>query len=185
MGRSYKVQEFAELAGVTVKALHHYDRLGLLKPRRADSGYRLYSEPDLERLEQIVALRFLGIPLKQIGEILDRQSLKDALELQRCALEDKRALLDRALRAIQSAQESLQEGKRAQPAILRRIIEVIEMQDGIEAMKRYYSTEASWERRKSYYQEGPAPEWKDLYREVSGMLGEDPASAAVQALVER
>ena len=52
--RSYRIHEFAELAGVTVKALHHYDRLGLLKPRRTDSGYRLYDERDLERLEQIV-----------------------------------------------------------------------------------------------------------------------------------
>ena len=55
-----QVHQFAELAGVTVKALHHYDRLGLLKPRRTDSGYRLYTERDLERLEQIVALKFLG-----------------------------------------------------------------------------------------------------------------------------
>jgi DNA-binding transcriptional MerR regulator len=45
------VHEFAELAGVTVKALHHYDRLGLLKPRRNDAGYRVYSPADLERLE--------------------------------------------------------------------------------------------------------------------------------------
>jgi hypothetical protein len=64
--RSYKVHEFAELAGVTVKALHHYDRLGLLTPRRTEAGYRVYTERDLERLEQIVALKFLGLPLRQI-----------------------------------------------------------------------------------------------------------------------
>ena len=46
--RSYRVPEFAELAGVTVRALHHYDRLGLLKPRRADTGYRLYRLCDLK-----------------------------------------------------------------------------------------------------------------------------------------
>ena len=50
--RSYRVQEFAELAGTTVRALHHYDRLDLLKPRRTDAGYRLYQSHDLERLER-------------------------------------------------------------------------------------------------------------------------------------
>jgi MerR family transcriptional regulator, thiopeptide resistance regulator len=45
------------LAGVSVRALHHYDRLGLLKPRRTEARYRLYCNRDLERLEQIVALR--------------------------------------------------------------------------------------------------------------------------------
>jgi len=42
--KTYKIQEFAELAGITVKALHHYDRVGLLKPSRTRTGYRLYTE---------------------------------------------------------------------------------------------------------------------------------------------
>ena len=62
--RSYQVHEFAELAGVAVKALHHYDRLRLLTPRRTKAGYRVYTELDLERLEQIVALKFLGLSVE-------------------------------------------------------------------------------------------------------------------------
>ena len=65
MSRLYHVHEFAELAGVTVKALHHYDRFGLLTPSRTEAGYRLYAEADLERLEQIIALKFLGFSLKR------------------------------------------------------------------------------------------------------------------------
>src|SRR5262245_64639650 len=89
--RSYRVREFAELAGVTVKALHYYDRLDLLKPARKSSGYRVYAEKDLERLEQIVALKFLGFSLRQIKDILDRPrlDLSDALALQRRAIETK------------------------------------------------------------------------------------------------
>jgi len=71
MAKSYRVHEFAELAGVTVKALHHYDRLGLLKPARTQAGYRAYKTVHLARLEQIVALKSLGIPLKQIRTILE------------------------------------------------------------------------------------------------------------------
>jgi DNA-binding transcriptional MerR regulator len=66
MDRLYRAHEFARLAGVTVRALHHYDRIGLLKPQRSSSGHRLYRLGDLERLEQIAALKFLDIPLREI-----------------------------------------------------------------------------------------------------------------------
>src|SRR6266568_6919327 len=93
--RWYQVQEFAELAGVTVKALHHYDRLGLLTPRRTEAGYRAYAERDLERLERIVALKFLGFSLRQIKAVLERTALElpDALRVQRKSIEEKQALL--------------------------------------------------------------------------------------------
>jgi MerR family transcriptional regulator, thiopeptide resistance regulator len=82
---SYRIQEFADLSGVTVKALHHYDRLGLLKPGRTDSGYRVYVDADLERLEGIIALKSLGFSLSQVGAILASGSiaLPDALRAQR------------------------------------------------------------------------------------------------------
>src|SRR5258707_3129991 len=75
MGQSeeklFQAREFAKLSGVTVRALHHYDRLGLLKPsRHTRAGYRLYSESDIARLEQIVALKFIGLFFKQIKEVL-------------------------------------------------------------------------------------------------------------------
>jgi hypothetical protein len=78
---SYRIQEFAELTGVTVRALHHYDRLGLLKPlRRTRTGYRVYRNSDFARLEQIVVLKFLGLPLKDIGRLLKKEShLQDTL----------------------------------------------------------------------------------------------------------
>jgi DNA-binding transcriptional MerR regulator len=86
----YRVQDFAKLAGVTVRALHHYDRLGLLRPNRTEAGYRLYYLRDLERLEQIVALKFLGIPLKQIRRMFQRgtSEMSDSLEKQRRVLEE-------------------------------------------------------------------------------------------------
>jgi len=185
VGAHYKIQEFAKLAGVTVKALHHYDRLGLLQPGRTEAGYRVYCEGDLETLEQIVALKFLGIPLKQIGVVLKRAAhLPVALRLQRRALEEKYALLGRAIRAIQAAEESLESGQPADAAILKKIIEVIDMQGGIAVMKEYYSEEA-WERHRRYYEEGPSPEWRQLYRDTEALLGTDPGSAPAQELVER
>lgn len=187
MSRLYQVHEFAELAGVTVKALHHYDRLGLLKPGRTNAGYRRYSERDLERLEQIIALKFLGFSLKQIRAALERSTptLAEDLRRQRRALEEKQMLLGRAIRAIGAAEESLKTGAATDPALLKKVIEVIAMQDGIELMKKYYSTEEAWEKRRRYYEEGPSPEWQALYREVGAALGDDPGSDKAQALADR
>ena len=186
MGTHYKIREFAQLAGVTVKALHHYDRLGLLKPGRTEAGYRVYCERDLEKLEQIIALKFLGLPLRQIGVILNRRALRlrDTLRMQRQALEDRREVLGRAIRAIRAAEEAIDAGKPADLAMLKNIIEVIEMQDGVAVMRKYYSEE-SWERHRRYYEEGPSPEWQAFYRDAQELLGEDPGSEAAQALEAR
>jgi MerR family transcriptional regulator, thiopeptide resistance regulator len=113
-----QAQQFAELAGVTVRTLHHYDRLGLLRARRTEAGYRVYRESDLERLEQIVALKFVGLPLKRIKTLLDRDNLElaDALPRQRLVLEAKRKLIDRAIRAIRGRRTHARE----RPAARRR-----------------------------------------------------------------
>jgi len=184
--RAYRVQEFAGLAGVTVRTLHHYDQLGLLRPRRSGSGYRLYRERDLERLEQIVALKFLGIPLKQVRTLLDRDSLDlaAALRVQRRILEEKRRLLDRALGAIRRAQE------RPGPAQLKKIIEVLEMQNEPNWAMQYHTDEA---RRKIEARQPWTPElqaectrqWTGLIAEVRAAMGEDPAGPRVQALAAR
>ena len=72
----FHTHEFAQRAGVTVRTLHHYDRLGLLKPSRyTDAGYRLYGERDFARLQQIVVLKFIGLSLKEIKRLLEEKQL--------------------------------------------------------------------------------------------------------------
>ena len=70
------IGELARRGGVTVRTLHHYDALGLLKPgARSSSGYRLYQENDLVRLHQIQALRRVGLSLAEIGDLLAQHAL--------------------------------------------------------------------------------------------------------------
>ncbi len=186
MSKTYQIQAFAELTGVTVKTLHHYDRLGLLKPHRSLSGYRLYFDCDLERLEQIVALKFLGFPLQQIKAVLDRAPLKlpEALRMQRQALAEKQKLLARAMKALAAVEKVLDSGQTATPAILKWLIEVINMQSDVEAMKKYYSEEA-WAKVAPRYEAELSQDWIVLYRDLEAALGEDPGSDRVQALVSR
>lgn len=71
MTKWWTVGELAEQAGVSVRALHHYDELGLLTPERTQAGHRRYTEAHLRRLTQIVSLRSLGLSLEEIGLCLD------------------------------------------------------------------------------------------------------------------
>lgn len=69
---SLKVGELAKRCGLTVRTLHHYDQIGLLRPSaRSGSGYRLYGRSDIARLHQIQVLRKLGLSLAEIGGWLD------------------------------------------------------------------------------------------------------------------
>src|SRR5438552_5611583 len=190
----YQAHEFAGLAGVTIRTLHHYDRLGLLKPsRRTDAGYRLYRENDLVRLEQIIVLKFLGLPLKRIKELLDRKALDlpRVLQLQRRALEEKRRQLDVAIQAIGEAEQWLSSGRKPDGEIFKKVIKVIEMQNDSDWMMRYYGDEAraKVEDRKKLWspelQEKVSKQWSDLVRDIKASLSEDPARAKAQDLAER
>src|SRR5262245_30025097 len=109
---TFKAREFAQLAGVTVRALHHYDRLGLLTPVRTPGGYRAYTMDDLHTLEQIVLLKFIGIPLRDIATLrrAGAGGLARSLAAQRETLRRKRHLLDQAIAAIQELERAIASG---------------------------------------------------------------------------
>ncbi|MCF6524983.1 MerR family transcriptional regulator [Streptomyces sp. JJ36] len=68
----YSVGQVARVAGVTVRTLHHYDEIGLLRPgARTPAGHRRYDDADLDRLQQILFYRELGFPLEEVAELLD------------------------------------------------------------------------------------------------------------------
>jgi len=100
---SMKVKEVADLVGVSVRTLYHYDQIGLLKPKETtDSGYRLYSEEDLEKLQQILFFRELDFSLKEIKTIINSPSFnqQEALILQRKMLIEKRNRVDKMIETI-------------------------------------------------------------------------------------
>jgi len=193
MSDTYRIGEFAELVGVPVRALHHYDRIGLLKPQRSASGTRLYHLKDLERLEQIAALKFLGIPLQEIKLLLKHGPLAliDSLHVQLQALAEKRRLIDRAIVAIEAAERVIRAGQTTDASILRKIIEVIDMQPQENFMRKYY-TEQAWTERAQLMEHTPAETrernrqaWQQLFTEIEAAIDLDPASEAAQALTKR
>jgi DNA-binding transcriptional MerR regulator len=193
MNRTYQPHEFAKRAGVTVRALHHYDRLGLLKPSgRTAAGYRLYSDRDFVRLEQIVALKFIGFPLTQIRDLLHRKDLDLAATLrqQRESTAAKRHHLDRAIRAIESAEKAVASGRKNDWEPFRKIIEVIQMETRKEWMKKYFTEEQLADLRNRWSPEVKAESergWSELARDTEEAIsrGELPGGKARRQLAAR
>lgn len=98
-----KVKEVADLVGISVRTLHHYDEIGLLTPEETtEAGYRLYSDANLATLQQILFFRELGFPLKKIKEIISSPAFdrEEAFRLHRQMLLDKRRKLDQLIRTL-------------------------------------------------------------------------------------
>lgn len=107
----YTVKQLAELAGVTVRTLHHYDEIGLLRPSRAASnGYRQYDEAALLRLQQILLYREIGLELLQIKEALDDPAFNmvEALRSHRAVLAQRIGRLHTLIETVDSTIEHLE-----------------------------------------------------------------------------
>ncbi len=111
--RGYTVKQVAKLSGVSVRALHHYDEIGLLKPACVGAnGYRYYGQDELLRLQQILFHRELGLPLEEIRQVLDARDFDRVAALtrhrERLAAEARRygrllRTIDETLAALQGA----------------------------------------------------------------------------------
>ena len=104
-----KIGEFAKISGVTVKTLLHYDKIGLLKPgKKTDSGYRIYCEDDFLKLQQITTLKFIGLSLNEIINILHEsgENLESMISIQKKALEEKKKHIDAVIDVFNKAKNT-------------------------------------------------------------------------------
>jgi len=198
MGRYYRVGEVARLTRVSVRTLHHYDQIGLLHPaRHSAGGYRMYGESELLRLQQILTLRYLGFPLKRIGDLLDRDdfNLVASLRVQRQALHDRIAELERISAAIGDlVDQRLATGEWSWRLVIEASQAVAAgLTRGEEIMDAYYTPEQMTRfdeaRRATPQEEIEAIEqgWTALLAEVRGARAAnlDPASAEAGSLADR
>jgi DNA-binding transcriptional MerR regulator len=188
-GRRWRIGELADLAHVSVRTLRHYGAIGLLEPAaRTEAGYRLYTAADVARLYRILALRSLGLPLAEIGRMLDDDaSLAAVLARQLAAVEQRMAAdaqLHRRLRAL--TEICAGEGE---PTVgqLTDTMEAISMSD------RYYTQEQQEtlaRRRAALGPEGmraAEQAWADLIAaaEAEREAGTDPSAPQMQAIAAR
>jgi len=134
------VKKLSKLMGVSVRTLHHYDEIGLLKPGiRLENGYRLYSESDLQKLQQILALKFLGFELAQIREIMAKKiSALDHFRIQSKLLRKKAQAFANASEALEAA---VKKCERTQLVDWQTIISITEAYSMIDALREVQMAE--------------------------------------------
>lgn len=187
----YRPREFANKTGVTVRTLHHYDRIGLLRPATvSESGHRLYGMHELARLERIVALKFIGFPLRSIRQLLDERQtdLPATLGEQRRTVQKMRDHLDEVLRAIERAEAVVGAPGETEWDALKAIIELMEAHANMDWAKKYYTEAQLADLASRATPETLAQgeqDWKALLADVGAALNEDPAGARAQALAAR
>ena len=197
MARQYRVGEFADRTRVSVRTLHHYDEIGLLSPSgRTESGHRLYSEEDLLTLQQILTLRYLGFPLKQIATLLGRPDfdLVASMQIQRHVVRQRIAQLQHVELMLGHLLERRAHGGEwawDQVAGLAAALEAHLNTKGEGIMEQYYTPE-QMQRWKELGELVPVEErvaveeeWTALLRDVRAARDLDPASTEAQALAER
>jgi DNA-binding transcriptional MerR regulator len=181
------VGTLAKRTGLTVRALHHYDEIGLLSPSgRTESGYRLYSDGDVRRLERIVLLRGLDMPLEAIATAL-QGSGHELLEL----LERHSNTIDAELEALRAAQSRLTESiAQLRSHQYRSTDDALTLIEAVTAFHRYFTEE----QRQTLHERGEAlgadrvrqaeAQWARLIADVRREMeaGTPPADVRVVAL---
>jgi DNA-binding transcriptional MerR regulator len=174
--------------GVSVKALRVYEDAGLLKPARTVAGWRIYRQPELERLSAIMALKQLGLPLKRIGELLRGSGdLAAALALQEAALEDAKAEAEQALVLVRAARAKIAERKSLSPDELGDLVRSTSMSkfkwnDKMEALaQKHYTPEQLQNLRSRPFtaedQARVSAAWEQVFADIDALgPSADPAS---------
>ena len=142
------IQEVAQLAGTTSRALRHYDDIGLLPPAQIGSnGYRYYNQANLTRLQRILLLRQLGLGLGQIADVLDgTQDDTIALEDHAEWLRSEQARLSRQLASVERTIAALKEGTKMMAEEMLDGFDHTQYQDEVEQRwgKKAYAESDSW-----------------------------------------
>ncbi len=180
------VKQAAELAGVSVRTLHHYDAIGLLKPSRVtDAGYRLYDDEALRRLQSILLYRRLQFSLEEIKDILDSPVYdpREALAQQIDLLERQREQLDGIIALARRMQKGGDVDLDFEP-----LKEDIMQQYKEEAKARWGGT-AQWSEYEERQRRGNDPAkaaegLMELFARFGALRGGAPDSAEARALVE-
>jgi DNA-binding transcriptional MerR regulator len=185
-----KVGELARRTGLTVRTLHHYDDIGLLRPSlHTDSGHRLYTEWDVARLQQVLSLRQLGFSLEQIADCLDRPGYSplEVIRLHVARLRDRITMQRRLCERLEAVAARLETAGEVSAEEFIRTIEEITM------IESYYTPEQLESLKARGEQLGPErirqsqQEWADLIAQVRAEMekGTDPAAPEVQVMARR
>lgn len=184
------VGELAKRTGLTVRTLHHYDEIGLLRPSlHSDGGYRLYTAADVARLQQILSLRQLGFSLDEIRECLTRPGFAplDVVRLHLERLRKQIELQQQLCARLETIAAHFQKAEEVFADEFLRTIEAITMVENYFTPEQQALIQARRDETGEEVLRQKQEEWAQLIAEVRAEIvaGTDPATEKVQALATR
>lgn len=195
MDDSLDIRDVARRTGLTSRALRFYEARGLLKPLRTYSGRRLYGRGELERIQQILALKRAGLSLAQIGKLTARgpMDLRAIVEAQLQTIEERKAELDEARKLLLSVKSRIDRGEPVDAAtfcsLIRHGDSIMQPEDWKKVTDRYFSKEEMehWAKHPpqgDFDQAEYSRKWKKLGDRVQAAIPLGPDSPEARALYE-
>ena len=189
----YTVKELAELADVSTRTLRFYDQIGLLKPAMCgENGYRYYDSNSATRLQQILFYKRLGINLQNIRTILDHPNFNrlDALEFHRSALQEQIGTLQKLIHTVDATiMRLMEEEKMNDDELFEGFSEEKQKRYEQEIRERYgehvFDEVISWDNYNQEEKRKIITESQKIYLDMAALMGKDPGSSDVQAVVSR
>lgn len=189
-GVAYTVKDVSSLAGISVRTLHYYDTLGLVCPVRANiSGYRLYGDADLEKLQQVLFFRELGFSLTDIKSIINQRDFntKQALLAHKQQLQTRQKRLERLVQTIDHTIAAMERGAQMSkkemfagfdPSLYEK-----------EAKQRWGHTQ-EWAQSQQRTSKYTKEDWQaireqstQIGQEIAALMSHPPADALVQSWI--
>jgi len=195
--KQWYVKELSNLTKISVQTLHHYDRIGLLKPSvRLDNNYRLYSEKDLLKLQQIIALKFFGFELAQIKKLLEGNvNMIDHFTVQTTFLKEKADAYITAHQTLQTIVSDCRNKKSLSWESIIKTIEAYRMTQELEKtwaakvftpdeLKQWAAFQRELETRSSE-RDAFQNKWHALVTKINANLKTDPSSDIAISLAKQ
>lgn len=193
MDQPLDIRDVAKRTGLTSRALRFYEARGLLKPLRTYGGRRLYGRGELERIQQILALKRAGLSLAQIGKLTARgeMDLRSIVEAQLKVIEERKAELDEARSLLLSIKSRIDRGEPVDAATFCSLIrggdKIMQPEDWKKVTDRFFSKEelehwAEHPPQPGFDQAEYSRKWADLGRRVEAAIPLGPDSPEARAL---
>jgi DNA-binding transcriptional MerR regulator len=168
--REHTVGVVAELAGVSVRTLHHYDEIGLLEPSdRSTAGYRLYSAADLARLQRILFYRELGFDFATITTILAEATDEDQLHQQRALLTDRVARHQAMIATIDKELAARGLGMNLTPEERLAVFGSTRLEDNAHRAEQRWGDSPQWRQRRQRTATYSQQDWLEIRSEQAGI----------------
>lgn len=189
---AFTVSQVARMAGISVRALHHYDEIGLLRPSgRSEAGYRLYDGKDVERLQQVMFFRALEFPLEEIARIMTDPDFDvgAALRMQRQLLAGKAVQVRGLIAAVDAAIARLEKGETMAEDQIAQMFEGFDPKEYEEEAERRWGDTGEWKQSKQRTARYTKQDWlrikaegEVIYHQLATLMAAGKAPDSAEAM---